>query len=53
MYAWCEEQFGPPYDSTTNPDGVWSRFHQSGCIHYVQVRFEQVEYAIAFKMRFL
>jgi hypothetical protein len=53
MYRWCEEQFGPPYDSTTNPDGVWSRYHQGGCMPNVQVRFEDCAHAIAFKMRFL
>ena len=53
MYAWCEDQFGPPYDSHTNPDGVWSRYHGRDWAYYTQVRFEDPVNAVAFKLKFL
>lgn len=25
---WCEQTFGPRYDTDTNPNGVWAREHK-------------------------
>jgi hypothetical protein len=53
MFAWCSENLGPQHHYSQNPDGVWFRTQRFDSSHYTAVRFNNVNDAIAFKMRFL